>query len=210
MIIIGCIETSSGLVIDSTPLRRSGSAKWTPPRYPGGHPCTSPEPGPGVPQRTFVERWPVRRRGRRRRPPPRPEDPTSDRCSRPRRPSAGAELSPAGERSAGGEPAVKCRSPLRALFVGPKGQPHAVDCATGRLSSRVVVRAESPARLSIDRRPVGVARIRCLNLRFHVRCASYTAPRRRFLKGSTPKIMSTETTWPSAPQRVSAGRSASD
>ena len=90
----------------------------------------------------------------------------------------GVELRPGGERGAGGEPAVKCRSPFRALLVSPEGQPHAVDRATGGLSPRVVVEADSPRRLGMNRRSVGVARIRCPNLRCHARYAGYTEPRR--------------------------------
>lgn len=99
--------------------------------------------------------------------------------SAPRRfPGAPAsKLCPAGELCAGDEPAAKRCSPLRALLVSPEGQPHAVDRATGGVSPRVVVEADSPRRLGMNRRPVGVARIRCLNLRCHARYAGYTEPR---------------------------------
>jgi hypothetical protein len=54
---------------------------------------------------------------------------------------------------------VKCRCALRALFVGPKGQEHAVDRAAGRFPSRVVLESDPPPRLGMDRRSVRVASI---------------------------------------------------
>jgi hypothetical protein len=86
----------------------------------------------------------------------------------------------------GGKPAVKRRSACRALLVGPKGESHAIDGATGRSSPRVGVEADSPRRLGMDRRPVGVARIRCLNLRCHARHAGYPERRQAFQRPLMP------------------------
>jgi len=89
-------------------------------------------------------------------------------------------------RSAAGEkPGVKCRSALCALFVGPKGEQHAVDCATGRLPSRVALESDSPPRLGVDRRLVRVASISCL-YDHHARHAGYTGRRRAFGRGRGP------------------------
>ncbi len=75
---------------------------------------------------------------------------------------------------------MKCRSALRALLVGPKGEQHAVDRAAGRLPSRMVLKSDSPPRLGVDRRSVGVASISCLHLRRHAQHAGYTERRRAF------------------------------
>ena len=85
--------------------------------------------------------------------------------------------------TSGEKPAMKCRSALRALFVGPQGQQHAVDRAVGRLPSRVVLKSDSPPRLGVDRRSVRVASISCLHRRRHTRHASHTGRRRAFGPG---------------------------
>ena len=84
--------------------------------------------------------------------------------------------------AAGEKPGVKCRSALRALFVGPKGEQHAVDRATGRLPPRVPLKSDSPPRLGVDRRLVRVASISCL-YHHHARHAGYTGRRRAFGRG---------------------------
>ena len=60
---------------------------------------------------------------------------------------------------AGEKPGVKRGSALRALFVGPKGEQHAVDRAAGRLPSRAVLKSDSPPRVGVDRRSIRVAGI---------------------------------------------------
>ena len=97
--------------------------------------------------------------------------------------------------TSGEKPAVKCRSALRALFVGPKGQQHAVDRAAGRLPSRVVLESDSPPRLGVDRRSVRVTSIS--SLRRHARHAGYTARRRAFGPGREP--LATRRLNPAAP-----------
>jgi hypothetical protein len=98
-----------------------------------------------------------------------------------RRTGTGGRLGPAAERSTGGKPAVKRRPPLRALLVHPKRQPDPVHRATGRLLPDVIVDTNSARRLGMNRRPIGVARIRCRNHRCHARHAGYTEPRGTFL-----------------------------
>ena len=88
--------------------------------------------------------------------------------------------------TAGEKPAVKRRSALRALFVGPQGQQHAVDRAARRLPSRVVLKSDSPPRLGVDRRSVRVPSISCLHLHSHARHAGYTGRRRAFGPGREP------------------------
>lgn len=63
---------------------------------------------------------------------------------------------------AGEKPGVKRGSALRALFVGPKGEQHAVDRAAGRLPSRAVLKSDSPPRVGVDRRSIRVAGISSL------------------------------------------------
>lgn len=99
--------------------------------------------------------------------------------------------------AAGEKPGVKCRSALRALFVGLKGEQHAVDGATGRLPSRVAFKSDSPPRLGVDRRLVRVASISCL-YRHHARHAGYTGRRRAFGRGREP--LGTRRLNPAAPQ----------
>jgi hypothetical protein len=81
------------------------------------------------------------------------------------------------ERTAGYEPALECRSALCALFVGLKGQQHAVNSATSRVAPGMVLEARSPQRLGMNRRSVRVAGIRCLYLCCHARQPGYTGPR---------------------------------
>ncbi len=78
-----------------------------------------------------------------------------------------AGLASAGERTAGDQPALECRSALCPLFVGPKGQQHAINPATGRVSPGMVLEARSPHRLGVDRRSVRVASVCCLYLCCH-------------------------------------------
>jgi hypothetical protein len=94
--------------------------------------------------------------------------------------------------AAGEKPGVKCRFALRALFVGSKGEQHAVDRAAGRLPSRVALKSDSPPRLGVDRRSVRVATISCLYVHRHARHAGYTGRRRAFGPGREPLDMTTE------------------
>ena len=120
-----------------------------------------------------------------------------------RRGSAVTRTRSARRGTAGEKPGVKCRSALRALFVGPQGQQHAVDCAAGRLPSRVVLNSDSPPRLGVDRRSVRVASISCVYLHRHARQGGYTGRRRALRPGREPLG-----TRPAQPGRPSAKRRA--
>ena len=81
---------------------------------------------------------------------------------------------------------MKRGSALSALFVGPKGEQHAVDRAAGRLPSRAVLKSDSPPRVGVDRRSIRVAGISCLYLHRDAGRAGYTGRRRAFGPGREP------------------------
>ena len=89
----------------------------------------------------------------------------SGRCHR--RGRAVTRTRPVRRGIAGEKPGVKRGSALRALFVGPKGEQHAVDRAAGRLPSRAVLKSDSPPRVGVDRRSIRVAGISWLYLHRH-------------------------------------------
>ena len=124
---------------------------------PDGRAALAPRPAAGLARRV-LRQPPGRRAARRRR------LASGDR-RRPGRAMARARC--ARERTAGQKPAVECRSALRALFVGSKGQQHAVDRPARRLPSCAVLESDSPPRLGVDRRLVRVASICSLCLRGH-------------------------------------------